>query len=390
MANKEISLKAVSDRPRRAHASWSFAICAVVLAAGLANYLRFDLQSYCLLTHFADPQADGFLVRATAHSVTMEEVSIPSKYGEVRARLYTPVGIARPPAMVVAHGIHHLGMDEPRLVGFAHAAAEEGYAVLTPQIESLADYRVDATSVPAIGDSVEWLESRERSGPVTLTGISFGGGLSLLAAESPEYAPHLRAIVLMGAYADLTRVSKFLVTSQAELPDGRVIPYQAHDYGAAVFVYAHIEQFFPAADLPEAKESLHEWLWEKPEKAQAAMMHLRPQSLSVVNALLARRIDELRPQLLQAIEADQQELASLSPEPAIGKVRTPVFILHGSTDNIIPSTESEWLEKDIPRTYLKVVLITPAFSHVDPEKKMDWRDEARLVSFIAAVLRYTK
>jgi len=78
-------------------------------------------------------------------------------------------------------------------------------------------------------------------------------------------------------------------------------------------------------------------------------------------------------------------LAAISPEGKLGDLRVPVFILHGATDDVIPSTESLWLEKEIPRPYLKEALITPAFSHVDPDKSSTWSDELRLVSFLADV-----
>ena len=103
--------------------------------------------------------------------------------------------------------------------------------------------------------------------------------------------------------------------------------------------------------------------------------------------LLARQIDRLRPQLLQAIQQDDSQLAAISPEGKLSALRAPVFILHGSTDDIIPSTESLWLEKDIPHADLRETLITPAFSHVDPDKNAVWKDQLRLVEFLAGVLR---
>ena len=106
-----------------------------------------------------------------------------------------------------------------------------------------------------------------------------------------------------------------------------------------------------------------------------------------MDMLMARQIERLRPKLLDAIQADQSQLAAISPEGKLGDLRVPVFILHGSTDDIIPSTESLWLEKEIPRPYLRAVLITPAFSHVDPDKSATWGEELRLVGFIADFLR---
>ena len=191
----------------------------------------------------------------------------------------------------------------------------------------------------------------------------------------------------MGAYDNLGRVVRFLATSQAELPDGRMEPYAAHDYGAAVFVYSHLDQFFPASDLAVAHDSLRDWLWERPGDAQALFPRLSPPSRDTMEILLARQIDRLRPKLLDAIQADDAQLSAISPEGKLGALHTPVFLLHGATDDIIPSTETLWLEKEIPKPYLRAALITPAFSHVDPDKHAVWTDQLRLVEFLAGVLR---
>jgi pimeloyl-ACP methyl ester carboxylesterase len=288
---------------------------------------------------------------------------------------------------VVIHGIHCLGIDEPRMMNFSRAAAESGFAVLTPQVSALADYHVDDASIATIGESAVWFDGRLGNGRVTVIGVSFAGGLSLLAARNPAYASHMRALVLMGAYEDLARVSRFLATSQQEFPDGRSVPYAAHDYGASVFVYAHLGQFFPPADLAVAHEALRDWLSEQPEKAKPLLDRLSPAGRATMEALLARRIDAVRPQILNAIEADRAELAALSPHGQIAGLRVPVFILHGADDNVIPPAESLWLEREVPRAVLREVLITSAFSHVDPTKQPGWYDGLRLVHFLGAVLR---
>ena len=190
----------------------------------------------------------------------------------------------------------------------------------------------------------------------------------------------------MGAYDDLGRVIRFLATSHAELPDGRKVPYKAHDYGAAVFVYSNLEKFFSASDMRVAHEALRDWLWEQPQDAQKLLGRLSPAGRDTMEILLARQIDRIRPQLLDAIRVDETQMATLSPQGNLGNLHAPVFILHGSTDDIIPSTESLWLQKEVPPKYLREVLITPAFSHVDPDKGASWRDEVRLVSFLADVL----
>jgi pimeloyl-ACP methyl ester carboxylesterase len=367
---------------------WLICLAAtLLLVLGACYYFRYDLRSYAVLIRFLDPHASGLLLRWETHPVETREISLPTTQGPVRARLYLPAGVSHPPGMVLVHGIHHLGIDEPRLMSFARAAAGGGFAVLTPEVAALADYRVDRASISTIGESPAWLEQRLGTGPVTLVGVSFAGGLSLLVGSDPRYAAHIRTLLLMGAYDDLGRVSRFLATSQAEFPDGRSVPHKAHDYGAAVFVYSHLDQFFPASDLGVAHEALRDWLWEQPQDAHALLPRLSPAGRDVMDLLLTRQIGSLRLKLMDAIAADQTQLAAISPQGKISNLRVPVFLLHGLTDDIIPSTESLWLEKEIPRPYLKGVLITPAFSHVDPDKSPTWHDELRLVGFLADVLR---
>jgi pimeloyl-ACP methyl ester carboxylesterase len=163
--------------------------------------------------------------------------------------------------------------------------------------------------------------------------------------------------------------------------------YTAHDYGAAVFVYSNLNQFFPPNDLAVAHDSLREWLWERPDDARALFPRLSPESRATMEFLLARQIDRLRSKLLDAIQTDDSRMSAISPQGKLGALHTPVFLLHGATDDIIPSTETLWLEKEIPKPYLRAALITPAFSHVDPDKHAVWIDQLRLVEFLAGVLR---
>jgi pimeloyl-ACP methyl ester carboxylesterase len=382
------AIAAAGSRPSffRSKFFWMVLTSIFVIATGIWS-LRYELRSYAFLAQFLNPSASDPVVRLERHGVDTQEVALATTAGSVRGRLYVPRGVAHSRGMLLVHGIHHLGIDEPRLMNFARAAASSGFSVLTPEIAALADYHVDGASIGTIGDSAVWLDERLGTGPITIVGVSFAGGLSLLAARDPRYAPHIRELVLMGAYSNLARVCRFLATSQAELPDGRIEPYAAHDYGAAVFVYSNLNQFFPARDLPVAHDALRDWLWERPADAQALLPQLSPSSGETIEILMARQIDRLRPKLLEVIQSEKPQLAAISPEGKLADLRTPVFVLHGATDDIIPSTESLWLEKEIPQAELREALITPAFSHVDPDKHAAWTDELRLVEFLARVLR---
>ena len=111
---------------------WIVPLLIILLAAGIYS-IRYELRSYVFLIQFLDPHASGLLVRLESHGLDIQEVTLSTTQGPVRARLYVPRGVAHPPGMVLVHGIHHLGIDEPRLMNFARAAASDGFSVLTPR-----------------------------------------------------------------------------------------------------------------------------------------------------------------------------------------------------------------------------------------------------------------
>jgi hypothetical protein len=78
-------------------------------------------------------------------------------------------------------------------------------------------------------------------------------------------------------------------------------------------VYANLPRFFALAEIPAAHEALKYWLWEweELEKAQPWLNELSPGARATIHALMARHIEPVRAQLLDAIRADSAELAAL-------------------------------------------------------------------------------
>src|SRR5262249_15299560 len=150
-----------------------FAVPLVLVVALLTlalYFLRYDFRGYALLARFLRSSSSSSVPGVPGSDppeITVENVVIPSAAGDVPARLYLRDGVAHPRGMVIVHGIHHLGMNEPRLVSLARAAVQGGFAVLTPEISSLADYRVDGAAIGAIGAAPAWLEQRLQTGPPT-------------------------------------------------------------------------------------------------------------------------------------------------------------------------------------------------------------------------------
>jgi dienelactone hydrolase len=249
---------------------------AAVLALARPAWTHF--RAVAILLRIQAPQHPGALANFSAHPIEEVLTEVPTPSGPIRARLYIPKDKDKTkdqpdaPGIVLVHGVHHLGIDDPRLVTFARALSSSGIRVLTPELLSFADYQVDRSSVELIGYSARAL-SAQLGQKVGVLGLSFAGGLSLLAAADPRFGPCIRFVVSVGAHDDLERVSQFLISNTIERPDGTTLRMTAHEYGALILVYSHPEDFFPPADVPAARETLRLLLWEKVDESRKQAEH---------------------------------------------------------------------------------------------------------------------
>jgi pimeloyl-ACP methyl ester carboxylesterase len=376
------------------------AIRIFVVLLGVAAFLALVrpgwtyFRAAAILLRVQAPQHPGALANFSAHPIEEVLTEVPTPSGPIRARMYVPKNNKeenRPnaPGLVLVHGVHHLGIDEPRLVAFARALSSSGIRVLTPELLSLADYQVDRSSVDLIGYSACAL-SAQLGQKVGVLGLSFAGGLSLLAAADPRFAPCIRFVVSIGAHDDLERVSQFLISNTIEQPDGTSLRMTAHEYGALILIYSHLGEFFPPADVPAARETLRLLLWEKVDESRKQAERLSPSSRQKMKLLYNHQVEPLTGELHQSIARHRAEMAPVSPHGNLGALQVPVLLLHGAADNVIPPSELLWLQRDVPPKALKSALISPAISHVALGGEPSVADRWKVVHFMAQILEETE
>jgi pimeloyl-ACP methyl ester carboxylesterase len=354
-----------------------------LLFLAIAPAVYNDLRATSILLEIANAPAPAFADIDT-NPVIEEEITFPS-LATTKARIYHPIGIAHPSPLVVVHGVHHMGMNEPRLMRFARALASHGYLVLTPQVDELADYSITRNSAVVIGDAVHELVRRSGAPKVGLLGLSFAGGMALIAASDPTVGGQLSAVVAIGAHDDLRRVLDFYETNQTRSPDGTILKMKAHEYGQLVVVYSHASAFFSPADVPHARLALRALLGENLPQAQAEAAKLSPPGQERLAQLFAEDTRSLEPDIQRGLAAVQPELEAASPHFYLSRVHVPVMLLHGAGDNVVPPTETLWLARDLPPGVLKGVLITPAIGHVELSGT-SWRDRWQLAQWIRQML----
>lgn len=357
------------------------AVIALLVARPASHHVR----ATKLLFAFSDPSAKPVV---TEEVTSIDVPASPNGAARtVKARVFSPPGAtATTPAVVLVHGVQYLGIEEPRLQRFARSIVSAGIIVMTPQVDELADYNVSPRSIETVGATIEALRARQGGARrVGLMGTSFGGGIALLTAADARFADHVAFVVAVGAHDDLARVSGFFATDEIQDATGTMRKMHAHEYGATVLVYTHAEDFFPAEDVPAARDALRLWLWEKREAARTEAKKLSPDSKAKVEKLFAADIGSVRPELLAEIERRANDMKTVSPHEHLAGLRANVYLLHGEGDTVIPATETLWLAKDVPSSTLRAVLVSPAIQHVEL-KEPSLSDKWALVHFMSQII----
>jgi pimeloyl-ACP methyl ester carboxylesterase len=361
-------------------------VSVILTGSVLLNPVGAHLRAMSLLLKFSDAHAQGLETRFADHPFKEEDGYALTPHGPLRFRTYTPQDVQNPSGVVLLHGVHHLGIDDPRLWNLGRALAGAGVLVMTPELQDLADYRVTTKTIDVIGDSAMALSKRVQR-KVGVLGLSFAGGLALLAADRDEYGHSIGFVVAIGAHDDMSRVAQFFAANIITSPDGTETKLQAHEYGALVLAYSHLEDFFLASDIPIAREALRQWLWEQPQAMKTAEA-LSPEGKHELDLLLHHR-DQVRDALLRETTLHKDEMEAVSPHGHLDQLHTPVFLLHGAGDTVIPASETLWLAKDVPQAELKASLISSALVHVDMGNKVTWQQQWQLMDFMAQVLEAT-
>jgi acetyl esterase/lipase len=361
------------------------ALLAIVL---LFQPARAHLRAASLLVRFSDRSATGAVADYAKHEVDEEPGEIMVRGEPVRVRLFVPRGVDNPGGVVLVHGVHRKGIDEPRLLNFARTISASGVVVFTPEVREIADYRIDPASIETIGEAVRALRARQGE-KVGVMGMSFAGGLSLLTAADPRFKSDVRFVVAVGAHHDLSRVLRFFVSNAIERPDGTKQELKAHDYGALVLVYSYIEDFFPKADLEAARATIRFLLWEDEPDAKARAEGLSAPSRLKMQKLIDHDIADIVPEMQAVIRREEGKLGPVSPRGHLKDIEGKVFLLHGAGDSVIPATETLWLADEMRRENagnLGDAVVSQAIQHVELHGTPTAYEQAEIVHFMSEVL----
>jgi dienelactone hydrolase len=374
------------------------------------------LIALVVLAYFALPYARALslIVRAAnmggsveafanerAREVTVEgRTTIPTRHGDVPARFYRPSDFDR--TVLLVPGVHAMGIDEPRLTALARDLAGSGVGVMTMALPDLTGYLITPRSTDQIEDAAAWLADRPELAPdgrVGMIGISFAGGLSIVAAGREAIRDKAAFVLSFGGHGDLPRVIHYLCTGEAPRAEG-VEHRPPHDYGVAVVLYGMAELVVPPPQVKPLREAIRTFLWASqltlvdrtqadetfaearamgealPEPAATYMAHVNDRNVKALGPLLVPHITELAGN------------DALSPESAPAPPAAPVFLLHGADDTVIPAVESVLLAQHLEAEGVRVrLLLSRLITHAEVDRSAAATETLKLVTFWADVLR---
>jgi dienelactone hydrolase len=380
---------------RRRTKAWLGAAALLLIAGGCASngYLR----AAAFVIQAAGMQGPArTAARLETNDYDERALTIPWRDGQLRARLYIPRG-ASDRAMLLVPGVHAAGVDEPRLVQFARDLASVRHTVLTAELADLTQYRITPRTTDMIDDAAQWL-SRQRElapdGRIGMMGISFAGGLSVIAASRPSIRDRVAFVVSFGGHGDLPRTLRYLCTGiQA---DGAHRP--PHDYGVAIILLSLAERIVPADQAAPLRAAILAFLegsrLDIVDKARSAAEFERARTLAaalpepartLMQQVNERDVAHLGPVLLPHV-TELGDDAMLSPARAAVPA-APIYLLHGTDDNVIPAIESALLAETLRSRGVTVhQLATPLITHAEVDRSARIADMWRLVRFWEGLL----
>jgi len=372
------------------------ALPVVFLTGALAFGYEY-VRSTALLIQAVDLQGTARTVADwTTISVAEHQTSIPWRGGVLRGRVYQPGTVHGPPTLLVP-GVHAEGIDEPRLVQFAREVAATGRVIVTTELPDLKQYSITVRSTDMIEDAAVWLSARSglsRDGRIGMMGISFAGGLAIVASARPSLRDHVAYVLSFGGHGDLPRTLTYLCTGIE--PGGERRP--PHDYGIAIILLGVADQVVPPAQAQPLREAIlgylhasHIDMWDKArgkiefDRARQMALSLDQPARTLMGYVNDRDVTRLGPVLLPHLAmmgGDDALSPSRSPAPA-----APVYLMHGKDDNVVPAAESVLLGEVLSARGVDVhVVATPLVTHAEVDRSASAMAVWHLVHFWAQML----
>jgi dienelactone hydrolase len=301
----------------------------------------------------------------------VKQVEIPKGNEKIAADIYYRPKSGKRAAILLTHGIIEDGKNDPRLVRFAHSLARAGFVVLVPDLKGMKSFRILFSDVEDIVASVHYLAALADivdESKMGIMGFSYAAGPTIMAAADPTLRDRIKFVVSFGGYYDPINVIRFITTGTYEYRDEKGF-LQPQPYGKWVFFMNNVDYVENEKDRRILREIFKNEQMDTPGNVGPLLAGLSPRGKYLYELLVnkdPRRVEDLVGKIDPRV---RDYLGKLSVAPLIPSVRARFLIGHGTSDPLIPYTESMRLAdavKDKSRVHLAILRL---FAHVDPARR---------------------
>jgi len=287
--------------------------------------------------------------------------------------------------------------------------------VLTIAAPDLQKFKITPQVTDVIEDAVIWASAQKQYAPdgkVGLLGISFSGGLSIVAAGRPAIRDHVAFVLSFGGHGDLARVMHYLCSGQvlgdlerakqssAVVGADHVGVHPPHDYGVAVVLLSLADRVVPADQVAALSRGIDGFLLASSlamtdqaaalkvfDEMKAYAVTLPEPSRTLMTYVNDRAVDKLGPILLPIADGlkDYEGMPALSAERAAPPLG-PVLLLHGVDDNVIPSMETVLLAEHLRGKAQVTGLLSGLITHAEVNRTPSLIEVWRLMRFWRGIM----
>jgi len=286
--------------------------------------------------------------------------------GKTRVSLWSAGGTPRA-AVLVLPGLHHDGIDDPRLDRLARvlarAGAHAGTVVVAPDVRAFRRLELDPQALVDAEAALAVARRESATGHpyIGAFSISFGSILALhLAARHG-----LARLVVFGGYHRVDEALRFALAGDGarrgdplngpavvlNLAPELLPPEDVSPYAAAARDFCR--RTWGRVELKSARRHAHAaWDVLAAHPLRPAARELLLQATGLAPGILVRAEG--------ALAAARARFAWLDPSPLVPDVGSAVTLVHGRDDDVIPYTHAESLARVLPRAR---AFITGLYGH---------------------------
>ena len=346
-------------------------VLAIAALLGISLLFSAPRDAVWSLLFFADMAAGDrpSLYKRLTHPPTVSADTLVLADGlTVPFDLYHPRTETPAAALVLTHGLAHLGNRDPRVKALSRRLARAGFVVMAPDLLQMKTYKLGFRDVDALVASLNPLHGLPEVDPqkVGVIGPSYGAGPVLIAISRPSVRNRVRWAFLFGGYYDLRRALRYTLTGayDAEGYTGR-IGLEGNRHNRWKFLRGNV-------DLLPPSPSREEYIAFLSAKLDSPALDIRPalsrfsdaeqRTLIFIDNEDPARFDSLYATAPPSIHAWVDTLSMVHYTPGIA---AHLLISHSIGDNKVHFTESLTLGRRLPNAPEPHVAVVGLFSHVD-------------------------